>query len=88
MPSAATAASSSRQRCSSASSAGGMLAPRQLRHALDAGDGANRHEPGDDRDRDAGGARARDEVEVDAVVEEQLGDDEVEAGVDLGLEVR
>ena len=34
-------------------------------------------------------ARARaDEVEVDAVVEEQLGDDEVEAGVDLGLEVR
>ena len=27
---------------------------------------------------DAGGARARDEVEVDAVVEEELRDDEVE----------
>src|SRR5262249_20177885 len=31
---------------------------------------------------------AIDEVEVDAVVEEQLGDHEVEAGVDLGAKVR
>ena len=87
MPSAATAASSARQRCSSASSAGGMLAPLSAGHALDPGDGANRHQPGDDRDVDAGGARALDEVEIDAIVEEKLGDDEVEAGVDLGLEV-
>ena len=44
--------------------------------------------PGTIGTRDAGGARALDEVEVDAVVEEQLGDDEVQARVDLGLEVR
>ena len=43
--------------------------------------------PGDDRDVDAGGAGALDEVEIDPIVEEKLGDDEVEAGVHLGLEV-
>src|SRR5690606_15625621 len=58
----------------------------QLGEALDllvVGDG---HDAGEDRDGDAGRGGAGDEVVVGAVVEEELGDEEVDAGVDLVLE--
>ena len=54
------------------------------RHLGEAGD---RDHPGDDRHVDPALARRGDEVEVDAVVEEELGDQEAGAGVDLGLQV-
>src|SRR4051794_6208466 len=48
------------------------------------GDG---HDPRDDRDLDPDRPRPVDEVVEQLVVEEQLGDEEVDAGVDLRLEV-
>ena len=65
----------------------GISAPHMRGDPLDLRDVRDRHDPGDDRDVDAGVARARDELEVDRVVEEQLRDEELRAGVDLLLEV-
>ena len=49
----------------------------QRRDPLELGDVRDRHDAGDDRHLDADRARARDEVEVGGVVEEQLRDEEV-----------
>src|SRR6266571_2972299 len=57
---------------------------REALHLLDVGDG---HDARDDRHVDPRGARPPDEVEVAAVVEEELGDEELGAGVHLLLAV-
>src|SRR5688572_8237095 len=59
-----------------------------LGETFDLLDVLDRHDARDDRHGDAGGARAIDEVEVDAVVEEELSDQELRAGIDLLAEVR
>ena len=67
-----------------------VVGDRRAAHARDARElvvGRDRHDAGDDRDLDADRAGALDEVEVERVVEEELGDEEADAGVDLLLEV-
>ena len=59
----------------------------ELAEAHDLGVAGDRHHPGDDRHVDPGRAGRGDEVEVVAVVEEELGDQKAGAGVDLGLQV-
>jgi hypothetical protein len=54
--------------------------------ALDLFQREHGHDAGDDRDGDAGAAAFFDETVIDGVVEEELGGDEVGAGVDLGFE--
>ena len=54
-----------------------------LREAPDLVDVRDRHDARDDRDVDPGVPRAGHEVVVELVVEEQLGDQEARAGVDL-----
>ena len=54
---------------------------------LDLVDVGDRHEAGEDRHVDPRGARAPDELEVTAVVEEELRDEEVRARFDLQLAV-
>src|SRR5215217_774206 len=56
--------------------------------ALDLGGVADGHEAGDNGHADADGAGADDEIEVEGIVEEELRDKEVQAGVHLLLEVR
>ena len=58
-----------------------------LRETLDLFQRQDRHDAGDDGGGDATGAAFFDEAEVDGVVEEELGGDEVAAGVDLALHV-
>src|SRR3989338_4382912 len=48
----------------------------------------DRHDPRDNRDGDLRLSRAIDEVEIEGVVEEELGYNYVGPGVDLALEVR
>src|SRR6266850_2952836 len=57
---------------------------REALHLLDVGDG---HDARDDGDLDPRGARPAYEVEVPAVLEEELGDEELRAGVHLLLAV-
>ena len=73
-----------RARARSAISRGRRVSHRaaQVREAHD------RHDARHDRHRDAGGARALDEAEVVLVVEEELRDQELGAGVDLAPQVR
>jgi len=54
-----------------------------LRHPLDLADLRDRHDPRDDRHVDARRPGPAEEVEVAAVVEEQLGDQEIDTGSDL-----
>ena len=54
--------------------------PDEALQLLDVGDG---HDARDDGDVDSHPARPLDEVEVEGVVEEELGDDEVQPGVHL-----
>jgi hypothetical protein len=81
------AAGSSRRRSSSARSRGRHGGAAHARDALDLGGVRDGHDAGDDRDRDASLAGALDEVEVVAVVEKELGDDEVDARPYLGQKV-
>src|SRR5262245_33724987 len=60
---------------------------RQLRDALDLARVRDRHDARHERNADARPARALDEAEVVGVVVEQLRDDDVEAGVDLLLQM-
>ena len=53
---------------------------------LDLGDGGDGHDAGDDGHGDADVPAAIDEAEEDGVVEVELGDNEIGAGIDLGLE--
>lgn len=53
---------------------------------LDLLEGEHRHDAGDNRDRYSPSVAACDEVEVDRVVEEQLGCDEGGSGVDLSFQ--
>ena len=64
-----------------------MRAPHSLRDALDLRDVGDRHDARDDRHPYPDAPRAGDEIEVVRVVEEQLGDDEVQPGVDLLAQV-
>ncbi len=66
---------------------GRKLGGGELGHPLDAVEREDRHHAGDDRDGDPDRARPLDEVEVEAVVEEHLRDQEGRAGVDLRLQV-
>ena len=72
---------------SPASGSPGSGPRRQLGHPLHAALRGDRHDPGDDRAVDPGELAALAEVVEVVVVEEQLGDDVVGSGVDLGLEV-
>lgn len=55
--------------------------------ALDLGGAGDGHDSGDDGDFDAGGLGALHEFPIVAVIEEELGDEEIEAGVDFAFEV-
>ena len=87
-PSVATASGVVGARLERRAQAGRDVRPAQLGHALDlldvAGIGMT---PGMIGTSMPIAARALDEVEVDGVVEEQLGDEELRARVDLVLEV-
>src|SRR5262245_3357602 len=66
---------------------GGHRVARQLRDALDLARVRDRHDARHERHADARSARALDEAEVVGVVVEQLRDDDIEAGVDLLLQM-
>src|SRR3954453_1610835 len=55
--------------------------------ALDLREVRDRHDAGDDRHFDTRAARALDERKIVLVVEEELRDQKVSAGLDLGLEI-
>src|SRR5207302_11491912 len=59
----------------------------QRREALDLVDVRDRHDPRDDRQVDAGGTRPPEELEVPAVVEEELRDEEIRPRIHLLLAV-
>ena len=59
----------------------------ELADPLRLGEAGDRDDPGEDRHLDPLRARRRDEVEVDPVVEEELGDQEGGPGLDLRLQV-
>jgi hypothetical protein len=59
----------------------------ELGDAFEAAHGGDRHDAGDDRDVDAGERTTFAEIEEVAIIEEELGDDVVGAGVDLRFEV-
>jgi hypothetical protein len=61
--------------------------PAQPDEALQLHDVGDGHDARDDGDVDPHSVGPLDEVEVEGVVEEELGDDEVQPGVHLGLEV-
>src|SRR5437016_5298724 len=63
------------------------LVPGERRDALDLRPGGDRHDAGDERQRDARAPGALDEAEVVRVVVEELRDHHLEACVDLHLEV-
>jgi hypothetical protein len=64
-----------------------MVAPHIWVKRLDLLEVGDRHDAGEDRHGDAGlDGAALERVEA-GVVEEQLGDQEVDAGVDLALEI-
>src|SRR5206468_1793513 len=59
----------------------------EIADALRLGEAGDRDHPGEDRHLDSLRPRRSHEVEVDPVVEEELGDQEAGAGVDLRLQV-
>ena len=87
IPIACTAPSSSLGRVQLLAQRLGDARAAQSGDALDLRDVGDRHDARHERHRDADRARALDEREVVGVVEEELGDDEVDAGGDLLLQV-
>ena len=72
-----------RARSARRSSSSGIVAPHMSGEPVDLAVVRDRHDPRDDRHVDAAPRAPLDEVEVDLVVEEELGDQELGARVDL-----
>jgi uroporphyrinogen decarboxylase len=66
----------------------GQGRPAQSGEAIDLLEVGDRHDPRHDRDPDPRLARPPDEIEVEGVVEKELGDQEIHPLIHLGLEVR
>ncbi len=84
-PSCSTASGSASRERSASSSGSGIVAPIFDVKRRDLADVGHGHDPRDDRDGHAGGAGPGHEVEVHAVVEEEVGDQVAGAGVGLAL---